>query len=58
MLIARRKSKSATFIALYQAEKTELAPASLTVGSEQGLKVFVTLDGKTRRHGIPGLAFP
>lgn len=58
MLIARRKAKSATFIALYQAEKGELPLASPALDNEQRLSVRVTVDGKTREHSIPRLWLP
>ena len=58
MLIARRKAKSVTFVALYQAEKKNLPLASLALDSEQGLSVSVTVDGKTREHRIPELSLP
>ncbi len=52
MVIARRKGKSAMFIALYQAEKRDLGVASVTVGTEQTLKVRVSVDGKAREHSV------
>lgn len=52
MLIARRKAKSAIFVALYQAEKKDLPAADVSLRSGETLSVRVTVGGKTRVHTI------
>ena len=56
MLIVRRKAKSATFIALYQAERHDLPPAAISTSMKDGkLKIEVTLNGKTSVHTLQAL---
>ena len=53
MLIVRRRAKSATFIALYQAERHDLQPAAIsTETNDDGLKVTVMVSSKTSTHII------
>ncbi|MCX6376949.1 MAG: hypothetical protein NTU88_13110 [Armatimonadetes bacterium] len=56
MLIARRKAKSAVFIALYQAEKN-LPSAHVSVdGTKDGsISVILQVAGKVTNHRVPGL---
>ena len=56
MLIVRRKAKSATFIALYQAERHDLPPAAISadIGADE-LMVKVTLSGEMRVHIVKAL---
>ncbi len=54
MLIARRKAKSAIFVALYQAEKNDLsATADVSLAGDQTLSISVILGGKKRVHAVP-----
>ena len=53
MLIARRKAKSAVFVALYQAEKKDIPSADISLTGDQTLSVSVVVDGRKRAHVIP-----
>jgi hypothetical protein len=54
MLIARRKSKSAVFIALYQAEKKDVPAADIRMITDEkdGMVIRVTVHGSAREHKI------
>jgi len=56
MLMVRRTGRSAVYIALYQAEKSDLPPAEIqAVEGNQVLEVVVRLGGKTTKNAIPML---
>ena len=57
MVIARRKAKSVTFVALYQAEKKNLPSAHVSVdGTKDGsIGVILQVAGKVTNHIVPGL---
>jgi len=53
MLIVRRKAKTVTFIALYQAERHDLPPAAISaVTKDDKLEIKVTVNGKTNAHAV------